>query len=498
MSILPFLDPRATQRARWVAAALGLASGAAAGCAPTARVDFSQPSFSEVTSPGAVGTQCTETSNDREPEIRFTLLDTDQGPIWPGTRLGKFTLTLNQNFSVDDLRVTGAGGRVFPSPDIFCGDADVEGSACPVAELANAGFTCGPLDDAQSTTDSGLVCQRDFGIDVSPNADLEFVGGNSNDRQAIIVLMTNGASVLGQRDDGTPAQFDCSTDRSDRRTRGVTQLLRQLRESELASDSRLCVATFAGQSEPDYRHPDGDLVADCFQRVTDESFLDSEIQAIANQEEAGSGRQPWAAIIDAADRFDEWLPGNYDRHIVVFTDGDTDERSIDAAQAQGLTPQAALDAVVNAGVTVHVVQLDRADRAEDCFPVNRHGALDDFARLACATEGTYSMVERADDVPALLENVGRAIPGQYRVRLLADGLAALPLGPYSLEMQLEATVDGVTRAARFAARAGTTSARSDTRIAIFGRGDCAGGAASCYSGYECRSDSVCAPPAVTE
>ena len=142
---------------------------------------------------------------------------------------------------------------------------------------------------------------------------------------------------------------------------------------------------------------------------------------------------------------------------------------------------------------MHVVQLDRVDRADNCFPASVNGAIDDFARLACATGGSYSVVQRADDVPVLIENVGRAVRGFYEVDLLFDELAALPLGPYTLEAAMEFRVDRDAKTYIFAARAGAGLGRSDTRISVFNRGDCAGDR-SCYAGYECRADAVCAPP----
>lgn len=473
-------------------------------CEPTAFIAQQIHDFQAVYSTGAIGQECNETSAEVRPELRFTLVDTDQNFIFPGDELGPFTLDLGNTFTPDELSIQGNNGVLFPAPDVECEAGAQIGSACPDAGLAAAGFTCQPIDPSAPTGDAlaRVVCALpDFTIEISPNAEIAF-DGDDIQRKAIIVLMANGASLLGLDSSGIPDRLNCSSDPFDRRTRGANLMLRQLADdgNPYVGRTQMCIGTFEGQSEPDYKFPDGQAVANCFQPVADGgagfNFLDSTINAIGVQEGPG-GRNPWAAVIDASARFNDWISTDYERHIVLFTDGDLSEDVVETAAALGQNFDGAVQAALNNEVTLHVIQLDRRDRADDCTTASVHGALEEFSRLACATGGNYTYLERADDLPEFFTNLGRSLPGQYEIPLVAEQLATLPLGPYKLAFTLNANVDDKQGSFIFSALAGTgdsTSGRQDTRMSIINRGDCA--SRSCLPGYVCDDTSAtCHTPA---
>ena len=324
----------------------------------------------------------------------------------------------------------------------------------------------------------------------------------------MILLAHNGQSLLGLDSNGLPARAACSTDPNDRRTRGMLLMLRQLSDESnpYFATTEMCIATFGESFEPDYKFPEGGTPSDCFQPVRDGGsgfdFLDFEVSSMANEEQP-QGRNPWGPLLDAIGRFNQWADSSAERHIVFFADGEfSDSVVARTAEASGATFDAVMQEALNNEVIIHVVQLDRYDRAVDCDPVTAHGASDEYSRLACATGGNFSFVERAEDLPEVFTNLGRAVPGSYRLQLLAERLATLPLGPYKLAFTLTATVDDRSNSFIFSALAGSgdsTSGRQDTRMSIMNRGDCASDGRSCLPGYVCDDTSAtCHTPAPGE
>ena len=497
-------------------ATVGLSAGLIVGavsCKPTAFISPLTLNFQAVHSTGAIGDQCTETSADTRPQLSFTLVDTDQEQMFPGHRLGKFELTLDGSpptLTPDNLVVDGGTATLYPAPDVFCPDGSATGDGCPDVELAADGFTCQPLNNVefvsnQSCTTSdectvaGHVCVdggcqppiervcalQDFPLSLSPNAAVEF-DGEASARRSVILLISNGASALGITSAGTPNGQTCSTDPIDKRTRAASLMLGILGNptNAFASRTNLCVGAFDGRSEPDYRFET--TPNDCLRSVredsADEDFLSEQIARLANSETTG-GRNPWGALLDAIGRFGDWEASG-DRHIVMVVDGDVSEDVLETTIALQQTFQRTMDAALAENVRIHILQYSRPDRGDDCFPLSANGAIEEYARVACATNGSYAYVQRPDDIEDFLKNLGRSIPGRYSVPLVADGLANLPLGPYKAGFTFSATVDGERASFEFAARAGAgTSGRQDTRMALINRGDCE--SRPCLAGYIC-------------
>ncbi len=514
-------------------ATVGLSAGMIVGavsCKPTAFISPLTLNFQAVHSTGAVGNECSETSADTRPELSFTLVDTNQEQMFPGHRLGKFELTLTGSpptLSPENLVIDGTTGTLYPAPDVLCGDGNPTDSACPDEELAANGFTCQPLDNVEfvsteacSTADdctvaghvcTGGTCQprvdrvcalADFSLEISPNASVSFDGTAGADR-SIILLMSNGASVLGTRPNGNPEGAACSTDPFDKRTRAASLMLGILGNptNDFSSNTDLCLGAFAGASEPDYRFETSPN--DCLRSVREDSsdaqFLSTQINDIARSE-TPAGRNPWGAIIDAAGRFDEWNAAG-ERHIVLVTDGGTSEDVLETTIALQQTFERAMDTAVQNDVRVHIIQWNRPEREVDCRVAQTETAIEEYARVACATNGSFTFVQRPDDIEDFLKNLGRAIPGRYSVPVVADGLATLPLGAYKASFTLSATVDGERSSFEFAARAGSGSTgRQDTRMTMVNRGDCMN--RPCLPGYVCDDTSATchtpAPGATTE
>lgn len=509
---------RASLLASRLAPAL-IAGGLLAGvvsCKPTAFISPLTLNFQNIHSTGAIGNECAEVAADTRPQLSFTLVDTNQQQMFPGHRLGKFELTLvgaPPTLTPDNLSIDNSQATLYPAPDVICDESAADGAPCPDPLLAAAGFQCRPLTDVEiisnescATSDdcsvAGHVCDagsckpptsrvcalNDFPLSISPNASVSF-DGEASSRQSVILLLSNGGSALGIDDQGVPNGQTCSTDPFDQRTRAATLMLGILgnETNAFSRTTDLCVGAFAGQSEPDYRFETSP--ADCLRPVaegtTDQAFLATEIARLANQE-TPDGRNPWGALIDAIGRFDEWgARGN--RHIVLVTDGDVSADVLETTIALQQTFQRAMDLAIAANVRIHIVQWDRPGRPADCFPANTEGAMEEFGRLACATNGSYTFVERPEDLSEFLQNLGRSIPGRYSIPIVADGLATLPLGPYKAAFTLSATVDGQRASFELAARSGAGSTgRQDTRMTIVNRAACADGARECLDGYICE------------
>lgn len=474
-------------------------SGAVVACKPTALVSANVHKFNQVTSTGVIGGTCGPAVPDASPVLHFSLIDTNGEQILPGSELGQFRLDLGTNFTVDNIALQGGRGVIFPSPDVPC-DGLSEGAACPDQTLADAGFTCLPPDPSVSAADlSGLVCALpEFPIDVSPNATVGYEGDDIREK-AVLVLIHNGASMLGLTDAGAPNGASCSADRFDQRTRGVLQMLQILGEEEnpYRSNTRICVGSF-DITEPNYRHPDGETPADCFLLGTNEDGeeLNRLVTQIGSQE-TNQGRNPWGAVIDGIGRFNEWAPQDAQRHLVLITDGDVSPDREANALALGQTFETAEQAALNNEVAVHVVQLDPQYRAADCFPAPAPGVVDEFARIACSTGGSYAHSETPESLSANIEDIGHTIPGSYSVPLNVDSLASLPLGPYKVSATLTVTVDDQTESLILSAVAGSGQGdRVDQRMSINNRGACTPD--SCHSIYECNTESgQCEPAAST-
>ena len=478
-----------------------------------------------VHSSGAIGVECGETSPDTRFELGFTLTNFDQEQIFLGDRVEDLLVTTDalSTDSPNSIAIDSTA-TLFPAPDVFCDETAADGDPCPEASLAAAGFRCRPLNDIEFVSSqscvssdectvaghecSGGVCLppvdrvcglSDFALSVPAGAAVQY-DGDASARRSIIVLFSNSASVLGITVDGIPSTQHCSTDPFDKRTRAASLMLGLLGNpgNESAASTELCVAAFDGRSEPDYRFET--MPSDCLREVRDgtdgEDFLSDVIARLANSE-VTSGRNPWAAVIDATSRFEEWNAAG-ERHIVLVTDGDTSEDVLETSIALQQTYARAVEDAVNAGVRVHVVQWGRSDRAEDCFPADTEGAVDEFSRLACATSGSYAFVERPDDLEWFAKSLGRSIPGRYSIPVEAAQLSALPLGPYKAEFTLTAAVDGNVLEFEVSARSGAGSTgREDTRIALVNRGLCADDA-ECHGDYVCDEVSATCRPARPE
>ncbi len=471
---------------RALACAMLLGLGA---CEPTAFISPNVHNFQSVESTGAIGQECTAISPEHEPLLRFTLRDSNNEPIEPGTELRGFTVELGASFTTADLAIVDSRGVLFPAPDIVCEDRTI-GAACPDPGLAASGFTCQLIDDSAVQTGDDLtpvVCAlTEVAVEINPNTPLRYLGQETQ-RSAVILLMANGSSLLGIGPDGVPDRLRFSSDPFDRRTRAANLFLRQLgsENSSYAGSTELCVATFVGQGEPRYYSPEGEDVSECFQRVRVGSAGFDDLESAINNvgiSETDSPRNHWGALRDAATRFDTWAPTADSRHIVLFTDGDVSADAVETAEALR-DYENALAAIETFGVTVHVAQLDNPPEGQ-----TRTQPIDALSTLACATGGNYTYVESPDDLSEFFTNLGLAIPAHYETELTVTRVVTLPVGSYKLSLTLRVTVDDRSEAYTFGGSQVTSAGREDLRISVFNRGDCLTADRGCLVGRECPPD----------
>lgn len=470
-------------------AGLLVVAGALAGgtaCKPSVEISFDQNRFDRVVSVGAMSAVCDASTRDVSPDLRFALLDQRSSVIVPGTeQLIGYTLELNENFSVENLSLLG-NQRLFPSPDIPCG-ALGEGAACPVAAYADAGFTCQRPSDGGSDID-GLICALQTTVNIDANRPIEFIEPGPVD---VVLLASAGDSMFGI----DPCVAVSPTWRSDPgslRVAGFNAMVLSLEAGPVSDESFYCPAAYREAGTLDFIGASA-RTDECLLRpaevVSGNVNPNDEFRISA----LNRGTNNYLAALEDLFEIYPTLGRQGDLHVVLFTDGPLAEDDLRENAATGTTYESVIAQAQALGATIHVQQLDNRPPSGRGIPA---GNLFELQGLACATNGTHSYVQDPASTTGYLRNVGSMIPAHYRARININTLSQLPIGAYSVEAVLEATVNNFR--STFAFSAGGTVAQStvDTRFSVYNRGACdpdaTGGINACQGGRVCEAG-VCVP-----
>lgn len=480
-----------------VAGAAGLVALTALGaCKPSVDISFDQNSFTQVVSTGAVSAPevCLNGEDDLSPTLQFALLDQRGDVIVPGEeQLVGFVLELNENFTSDNIFIDGQP-RLFPSPDVPCGNAGV-GAPCPVQGLAEAGFTCQQPSENATDVDEA-VCARDFSMNVDTNLPLEYLESEQTD---VVLLAAAGDSLFGIDPCGS-VQPTWRSDPSNARVRAYISMGQSMATGPSFREIDFCTASYREAGTLNLIDDGTGTAADCFESVFDGPSSDPDLaqpvrDAIDDLSLAELNRGT-NNYLEALDRlFDTYsaLGRSGQLHVVLFTDGDLAEDDVDENEARGISYRSVIDAANGLGATIHVQQLDNRPPSGRGVPA---GNLEALQSLACATGGTHSYVEDPTSLQGYATNLGRMVPSHYRARLNISGLAQLPIGSYKVEATVGATVDGTTDTFQLSAGGTVGQASSDTRFSVYNRGTCdaaaTSGPTSCMPGLACV-EGACVP-----
>lgn len=467
------------------------------GCDTAAFISPQIRDLSAVNSRGAVPAECNYDAAQTDYTVRFTARDTDQSVIEPGSRLVGYTVELGETFSVSDLEIIGNAGRIYPSPDVVCSSPSTS-AECDAAGLP--GFTCGRLDERNEPLAPGdqvpIVCGKDIVVNIDRNVPITYspalpeddVAGGKRTGRSVLLLTFNGSTVLGESYT-SPGPIDIAfrTDPGSLRVSGFISLIRRLgdpEQSPFAADDRVefCFATYR-EAGPEFRAPGGP--GTCFEginsvdRNSEFRTLEQNIQTLSSQGQSGKVNF-WRALDGAIEQFTLSGSEGYDRHVVLYLDGDITTTSIREENGQlGFGYDSVLaDALAN-DVAVHIVQLDR--QVPDAV---KWGPIDDLQRLACETGGTFIYTERPESLDDAFTNLGFGLPTTYEADLTIADVGLLPIGTYRLATQMGVTMNERTEIFSYGGYTGTGQSRVDRRLNItFER--------PCSSSDECLTGNVC-------
>jgi hypothetical protein len=468
----------------------------AAGCESTVFISKDPRKLGKVYSAGAAqAVDACEVSDASSVNVRFSMLDNNNppAPIKVGTRLPGLEVKIPESFSISDIEFLPLPGEIdkqgylFPAPDVTCtSDAD-----------CTAPFTCGALIEAVgSSGDPDVdvkVCKAPVSVQIDQIAadPLRFTrDGDAKVSHKYLLLFSNGSDIFGLDPERGISQRERSSDADDERIPAALSFLTRLATVAGLDDgesSSACVGYFYGEGELSLAYlPDGVGVDDCFKNVRAGEGLSEGVRLALEDVRSTSNvgaRATWSVLNKASEAFDA-PSGSRKLHVVILTDG----------RDNGSRPGDELDAIlgnlVENEIIVDVVQLDYpGSDAEDLMepaPSKRFraGPVDNLARLACATGGSYQYVPRPDGLVAAFDAIANRASGEYEFEAQVPDLDGLPDGAYRLATTMRVTLGRASDSVEYAVRA-QGSSQPDQRLTLFKRGN------ECNVGDQLPSDCVC-------
>ncbi|MBN1946874.1 MAG: hypothetical protein JW797_14465 [Bradymonadales bacterium] len=389
-----------------------------AGCDTVAEISFTQRQFYSASTMGLIHDgECTQT--DTITRFRFAMLDGDGVLLQPGDQVGDRRIVLTgEDASFYSNNVEFFQSYLYPSPDQPCANND----------QCTAPFEC--LSVNPFSSDARKACGRAISIETL-QGNVNFLTGDQT--RSIAFLMDYSNTLLGVNEQGG---FDrsLSSDPNDKRISAATAFILRYERSPFGQGSKMCVVSFGGESRGgvEFQPRPESCLTDDFEEVR---FY---VSRLAGGEE-GSASPIWSAILETIDQQLANAPG--DRIIVLFTDGLDDGSLTD-------TYDAALNALVDYGVTIHIIQLDNPPPPEPGGdrPYIGPDPLDQFARMACETGGSFQYARSPDDLRILFENLALNIGASYEIRSQVGvlGTTEQPAGQYRIATGVRFTLHGTS------------------------------------------------------
>jgi len=387
------------------------------------------------------GAGCGVGASDTEAAFVFNLIDVDDDFVGPGAIVGGQTVAVGDTFSASNIGIDEA--VLYPSPDIPCAtDADCADSPVPNSLCLRLNS-----DDDRSET----VCGAPTSVGILQDGLSLVPGEAASGSKGVYVTMANGDSIKGFFEGESGDEF--SSDPDGVRLDAVTTFLDRFDAAGFNDESVACLSVFAGASDTDHVTwlPDGE--DNCFISLADpdgrssERIADLQQVRVGRLPSAAGGRAVDAAISEGIDAFlgasegaSEGVSARFDRHLVVFTDGPDDGADGGSNPVNGAYRYTRLVQRANdANIKVHIIQLDASPT------VGETGALDEYARMACETGGTYQYVRDPEGLRGAFRSLAIGLDRRYALQLQFPDLEGLPAGAYRLSARVLMAVGGTTR-----------------------------------------------------
>ena len=414
------------------------------GCDTVAEISIDTRNFTAIDSTGVVNAlDCQDT--DVNVVVRFTLSDEKGVLIAPNERVGDGILHIDgieQNFSSEDIDFSNQS-VLYPSPDQECaGDGD-----------CTAPFTCEAVNPFNPSS-SRQVCGIPIVIETFQES-VQFDDGS--DRKNIAIVMDYSQTLEGVAIDGS---FDASrsTDPQNKRISAAQAFILGFRRSDFAEDSRLCVVRFGGEGRAavNFRPDPSSCLSGNYEQA---------LTQVSQMTVGEVGASPiWSALLETIDQQLAGASGN--KIIVLFTDGLDDGSLTD-------TFDDALNAALDANVTVHVVQLDNPPPNADGEPKPYIGPEDQLSRLACATGGSFQYAQAPEDLRPLFSALSTNVAARYEASLQIGQLSVADMEPgrYRVATAVTINVLGERRSFQFAGDQTDSTSNDivDRRLTVFKR-----------------------------
>ncbi|MBA2661253.1 MAG: VWA domain-containing protein [Bradymonadaceae bacterium] len=491
-----------------------------AGCDTVALISFSERQFLDIYPVGAAapGGQCEGVGN--ELKLRFVMMADDLTPIT--NRPGEVVDNVQVNFGADSVRVSNSG-RVFSMPDELC----ATNSDCPSGFTCDVASTnlSPTLKRCFKASDVGLRGTPRFVSDTTKNQLFGVLYENSGSLRGW--MPTDVGSLTPVNDDGTSTGSADSGPNAARATDndsarkaaliGLTSFWQIARDNAERENSRRTLYglwTFAGSSAQVISHipNDDSLWASRPETVVQarERLADS-----VNNPSATRANVFEAMTLVLEQGFADASFADYDKTLVVFVDGPDDLRLKQSHTADTVIDRAAalgvrlflvhLDPKLNADSLrddfVYYEQQDECSADSECknfeqcrkpqrfaitpgsvtYPSNhgenpdaqycmpkrdangRIGAISEYARMACETEGGYIYVTSATSLRQRMENLPFTMDGMWELGLEVSQLErkSVPAGEaYRLQTEFSVDLGNENKSVNFS-QLGTSGQGSD-------------------------------------
>ena len=454
-------------------AAMALFLVALTGCQPSIFISSDPAKLGAVYSTGALPFEgACGVSDESGVRIQFAMTTSTQPalPIREGSKLPGFEVTVPDNFNAAsvafaDLAESPANKAVvYPAPDIACAtDAD-----------CSNGMLCDLRARAQTSGDTTRVCQLKTSIGQITSRPLAQTRPPSPFTHEVLVLFSNGSTILGANPNGT-SNPDRQSDPNEYRISSAYYLTSRLATlanlpNDLDESVKICVGYFneptgltlkllpAGAT-PDtcFNRVDGSVVND-IQRVNpivEEVF--TKVQETSQQ----GPRSNYGVLKEGASILGAATTARR-KHIILVTDGRDDGSNPNTENFD-----TAVSALLGNGVQVHVLQLDYPG---DGALRNPAGPIDHLAQIACQTGGSYQYLSSPADFETAYSAIANNIAGGFEMGIVVGGLGSLPAGTYRVATTMAVTLGDETLNKGVKSVDFAYSADGDNRLTLFKRG----------------------------